>query len=113
MLEWLRRRRSTAWRPPEPRREAPPDPRGVMSGAYLPLYRYLHDRYADTVVLTFAQIESLIGFTLPDLARQREEWWTKPDPGLARPGYADSWILAGRTAHPNLMAVNVVFDRPS
>jgi hypothetical protein len=87
--------------------------RTVMSGAYLSLHRYLHDRYANTVVLTFAQIESLLGFTLPDLARQREDWWTNPDPDLSRPGYADSWILAGRTARPNLPALIVVFDRAS
>jgi len=84
-----------------------------MSGAYLSLHRYLDDRFADTVVLTFAQIESLLGFTLPDQARQSEDWWTAPDPGLARPGYADSWLLAGRTARPNLPALIVVFDRTS
>jgi hypothetical protein len=31
-------------------------------------------------VLTFAEIEDLLGFTLPDLARRREDWWTNPDP---------------------------------
>ena len=36
---------------------------------YKALYEYLDNRYANTVVLTFAQIEDLLGFTLPDPAR--------------------------------------------
>jgi hypothetical protein len=110
MLEWLKGRRSKAWTQPEPDADRS-ESRPVMAGAYLPLHRYLHDRYANTVVLTFAEIESLLGFALPDLARQREGWWTAPEPDVASPGYADSWILAGRTARPNLRAVTVVFDR--
>jgi hypothetical protein len=48
---------------------------------------------------------------LPDLARRREDWWTNPDPQAARPRFSDSWLLANRTARPNLMALTVVFDR--
>jgi len=83
----------------------------IMSGKYLALYEYLENRYANTVVLTFAEIEDLLGFTLPDLARLREEWWTNTDPDGARPSYAGSWILASRTARPNLLAQTVVFER--
>ncbi len=36
-----------------------------MPGEYKSLYEYLEHRYANTVVLTFAQIEDLLGFTLP------------------------------------------------
>jgi hypothetical protein len=83
-----------------------------MSGKYLPLYRYLENRYANTVVLTFAQIEDLLGIPLPDVARLRQEWWTNPDLHMAvPPNYSDSWILASRTARPNLLARTVVFDR--
>ncbi len=113
MFEWMKTRRSTAENQPEHDRNLAGNERTVMSGAYLSLHRYLRDRYANTVVLTFAEIESLLGFTLPDLARLREDWWTAPDPDLSRPGYADSWILAGRTARPNLPALTVVFDRAS
>ena len=35
-----------------------------MPGKYKSLYQYLENRYANTVVLTFAQIEDLLGFTL-------------------------------------------------
>jgi hypothetical protein len=110
MLAWMKRRRSTAHNRPEPVADAPRQ-RSVMSGKYLSLYEYLENRYANTVVLTFAEIEDLLGFPLPDLARRREDWWTKPDPHTARPSYSDSWILASRTARPNLRALTVVFDR--
>jgi len=40
----------------------------VMSGPYLQFFEYLENRYAGTVVLTFAQIESLLGSALPAAA---------------------------------------------
>jgi hypothetical protein len=109
-LAWVERRRSSRLRPREP--DAATIGRTVMSGKYVALYNYLDRRYANTVVLTFAEIEDLVGFSLPDLARQREDWWTKPDRNT-RPRYSDSWTLASRTARPNLLARTVVFDRAS
>ena len=47
-----------------------------MSGKYRLLFRYLEERYAQTVVLTFGEIEDLLGFSLPDQARLSEGWWT-------------------------------------
>ena len=41
-------------------------PAGRRVGKYHGLYDYLKNRYADTVVLTFQQVEDLLGFTLPD-----------------------------------------------
>jgi hypothetical protein len=82
-----------------------------MSGKYLLLYKYLQDRYADTVVLTFEQIESLLGFALPDQARLNQQWWTHPEVTAAGTNYSDSWVLARRTATPNLLAQTVAFER--
>jgi hypothetical protein len=82
-----------------------------MSGTYLLLYHYLEKRYAQTVVLTFGEIEDLLGFTLPDPARHQREWWANTDPRSEPLGYSDSWILASRTATPNLLAGNVAFER--
>jgi hypothetical protein len=62
-------------------------------------------------VLTFSEIEDLLGFPLPDQARLLPEWWTDVAASLAGPNYADSWILARRTAKPNLVAKTVVFER--
>ena len=119
MLDWLKRRRSTEF----PRRDARPaspvssdaakPQRRVMSGTYMLLYKYLENRYADTVVLTFGQIESLLGFALPDQARLNRQWWTNAKAAAAETDYSDCWILARRVATPNLLAQTVAFDRAS
>ena len=82
-----------------------------MPGKYKSLYQYLENRYANTVVLTFAQIEDLLGFMLPDSARVHQEWWAKADPNDTRHLHSRSWTLASRTATPNLRAQTVVFER--
>jgi hypothetical protein len=82
-----------------------------LNGLYSGLHKYLDKRYANTVVLTFAQIEDLLGFTLPDEAHLNDTWWTAPAPVVAGPSYSSSWVLASRTAKPNLSARIVVFDR--
>jgi hypothetical protein len=82
----------------------------AVPSAYLSLYEYLNNRFADTVVLTFAQIEDLLGFALPDLARIGKEWWANEDTdGTA--SQSCSWTEARRTATPNLLARSVVFER--
>ena len=85
--------------------------RRVMTGDYVLLYKYLENRYADTLVLTFAQIEDLLGFALPAPALLRPDWWSDAPSGDVRPAQSDSWTLAGRTATPNLAARIVVFER--
>lgn len=113
MLEWMRRRRLAGERAPEPEADGSKTPRFVMSGPYLSLYTYLEKRYAARVVLTFKEIEDLLGFSLPALARLSEDWWTHPDMRVERARPSDSWIMAHRTAQPNLAALTVVFDRTS
>jgi hypothetical protein len=71
------------------------------------LYRYLAGRYADRVVLTFQQMEDLLGFALPARARIDPTWWTD----ATDPAWADVWALARRAVKPNLMAGHVVFER--
>ena len=64
-----------------------------MSGPYLLLYTYLDTRFADTVVLTFAQIEDVLGFALPAQARLQPEWWTDATDqrgGAASLGFVDA-----------------------
>jgi hypothetical protein len=107
MLDWLKRYGLAARHVAERQAPNPAPTSRVMSGEYLFLYQYLEGRYADTVVLTFAQIEDLLGFTLPDVARLQREWWTRVAPS----GHSDSWLLANRTAVPNLHAKVVVFER--
>ncbi len=83
----------------------------AKAGEYQLLYKYLRDRYANRVVLTFAEIEDLLGFALPARARLQGEWWAATDPIAPRSSQSDSWTLASRTATVNLVAQRVVFDR--
>ena len=80
-----------------------------VAGEYRGLYTYLEHRYASVVVLTFEQIEALLGFALPAPARIEREWWTDlPD---TQP-HSSAWTGAGRTAAPNLGAGTIAFERP-
>jgi hypothetical protein len=76
---------------------------------YRPLYTYLEHRYASVVVLTFEQIEALLGFALPTPARTDREWWTEV---VDTPHHCAAWTGAGRTAAPNLAAGIITFERP-
>jgi hypothetical protein len=80
----------------------------AVPAPYLSLYRYLEHRYASMVVLTFDQIEALLGSALPVTARVEAGWWTDVG-GPKSPSSA--WTGAGRTAVPNLLARNVAFER--
>jgi len=113
MLNWMKRRGWAAHHQREANAETAKPQGRVMSGQYLLLYKYLENRYAHTVVLTFAEIEDLLGFALPDQARLHREWWTDAETSVAGPNYSDSWILASRAATPNLVARTVVFERAS
>ena len=109
MMEWMKRRAPIARdRPADV--ESPGPFRFAAAGQYKALYKYLDERYANTVVLTFAEIEDLLGFTLPDPARVQKEWWTGAD-GAPAAAHSSSWTLARRTASPNLLAQTVVFER--
>ena len=83
----------------------------AIDAAYQGLHRYLRDRFADTVVLTFEQIEDLLGHPLPDAARRQAEWWADGDAAGVRSAQAESWMQADRTATPRVPAGMVAFNR--
>jgi len=104
MFDWLKKKP----RPdPEPATLAWPP----MSGQYLLLHVYLLNRYANRVVLTFSEIEDLLGFSLPSRARLDPGWWAIGGSSIEGPQRSDTWVLANRTATPNLVAQSVVFER--
>jgi len=76
-----------------------------MPREYAPLHSYLDQRYASLVVLSFEQVESLLGFALPAAARADRAWWTSSG------GHTSAWATARRSATPNLLARNVAFER--
>ena len=111
LLAWIRMRRPAAAPVPQHATKILPV---EESGAHVPreyrgLYTYLERRYASVVVLTFAQIESLIGRALPTPARTEREWWTDL---VDTQRHSAAWIGAGRTAAPNLGAETIRFERP-
>jgi len=80
-----------------------------VPGEYLSLYTYLEQRYSSIVVLTFEQMETLLGFALPASACSERDWWTRP--AMPRRRHSAAWTTAGRTATPNLVAKIVTFER--
>ena len=111
MLDWLWKRGSPAPDRSKTFGDIGTRPSCAMSGPYLLLYTYLDKRYADTLVLTFTQIEDILGFALPDAARLHREWWAHSAIDAGGSSYSDAWILAKRTAVPNLPARTVMFAR--
>lgn len=78
---------------------------------YRPLFKYLDGRFADSIVLTFGQIEDLIGHPLPVRAFSEPAWWTGAEPGQTASPQSSSWSQAHRTARANLTSRTVMFDR--
>ena len=114
MLDWMKSRRTKVIAGTGAAAQSAHEAR-ANAGEYQSLYKYLRDRYANRVVLTFAEIEDLLGFSLPAPARLQREWWGGTDPIARRSkqcsAQADAWTLASRTATVNLSAQSVVFER--
>ena len=106
---WLRDRRSRAEVPVSLRVTPPDEAKPPVPAEYMPLYTYLERRYAVTVVLTFEQIEALLGFAPPSPAFSDTEWWTGASEANDR--HTAAWIAARRTAAPHLSAKIVTFER--
>jgi hypothetical protein len=99
MFDWLKSSRPLRTEP-QGRRD-PVRVARTAGGQYEPVCRYVENRYADTVVLTFAEVEDLLGFSLPDLARVQLDWWSS------------ALTVTSRTVTPNLTAEIVSFERTS
>ena len=96
MWSWLKRREWPARQEREATEHVVQPPERVVSGKYQLLHKYLEERFANTVVLTFAEVEDLIGSALPDQARSEPEWWASQPYGQAEPVRADRRVRASR-----------------
>ena len=112
IISWLLKQLASSRGTSAPQEPRLPRPRAVRAPSeYGLLQTYLEDRYASMVVLTFGQIEDLLGFALPDLASSDRAWWATSDTPSEQTSQSKAWTLAGRSASPNLVARTVAFER--
>lgn len=77
-------------------------------GKYEPLRRFLASRHTETVTMTFAEIEKLLGFKLPPSHRYRA-WWSNNGFNNVM---TQEWIEAGyRTEQVDIAGRKLVFRR--
>ena len=79
-----------------------------MSGKYDPLTRFLGKQSEDEVTLAFDRLERLLGFPLPDSARQHPWWWANQNPPRVQ---SSAWASAGWHASASLSSQYVIFRR--
>jgi hypothetical protein len=76
---------------------------------YEPLQRYLAEQPGRELPMTFKDIESVLGFRLPDSARAHRPWWSN---NVGTHVNAAAWRRAGwRTARVDLASEKVTFVR--
>ena len=83
-------------------------------GKYAPLYRHLLSACrGEEWHTTFGEIETILGFRLPDSARLYRPWWSNQRKGAGH-SHALSWHAAGwKTRAVDLAAETLVFARTS
>ena len=83
-------------------------------GKYAPLYRHLVSIPASPEWrVTFGEVESILGFRLPDSARLYRPWWSNQNKGAGH-SHALSWHAAGwKTREVDLEEETLVFARVS
>ena len=82
----------------------------TQGNKYIPLLDYLQRAPQDEITLTFNEIETVIGDTLPPSARTRRGWWANRSQGSPQ---AAAWIGAGYHAeNVDLDTEHVTFRKP-
>jgi hypothetical protein len=78
---------------------------------YAPLRHWLHETTANHISATFEQIETILGFKLPDAARQRPQWWAN-EYGDTKHVQSLAWLDDGfHTRNLNLVKETIDFER--
>jgi DNA-binding transcriptional regulator YiaG len=82
----------------------------TQGNKYTPLMDYLQRTPQDEITLTFDEIETLIGDTLPPSARTQRSWWGNRSKGSPQ---AAAWMEANYHAKDlDLRAEHVTFRKP-
>jgi hypothetical protein len=80
---------------------------------YDPLCKHLHQQVNGSVILTFCDIESILGDLLPPSAGKYPEWWANETNPHTTHTQCKAWLEAGFKAFPNLAAREVRFAKGS
>ncbi|MGE7601291.1 DUF7662 domain-containing protein [Peribacillus sp. NPDC097675] len=78
---------------------------GTRNSKYEPLHKFLKLNGSNRIVMTFLEVEDVLGFTLPVSASRYMAWWD----GASQHTQAYSWTEAGFKAKPNLSEKKVEF----
>ena len=85
--------------------------KAARRGKYAPLYEHLRTRKKDEWHASFADIEAILGFELPDSARIHRPWWANQGESGGH-SHALAWHMAGwKTAKVHLGDETLVFVR--
>ncbi|MBM0743838.1 helix-turn-helix transcriptional regulator [Phormidium sp. CLA17] len=77
---------------------------------YQPLLEYLLQEDRPEIVLTFADIETLMGAPLPESARHNRAWWSNRSKGALQ---STAWMSAGYLVKDlNFLDEQVTFHKP-
>lgn len=110
-LNWLtgnRPKRGGGGAPFDPPGRSPSTPNPSRGSRYDGLREYLANRAEPVVRLSFAEIERIIGGSLPPSARRHRPWWANQHAGTHV--HARSWLDAGRrTANVDMNGATVDF----
>lgn len=77
---------------------------------YYPLFEHLQHCHQAAVMLTFAEIETLMGCSLPESARRKRNWWSNRDSPSALQAIA--WISAGYQVESVNLTQQIVTFKP-
>lgn len=82
----------------------------ISTSKYYPLQEYLRQSGADEIAMTFAEVEEILGASLPPTARVQRAWWSNRSSGAVQ---ANAWMLAGYHAEEvDIGDERVTFRRP-
>ena len=76
---------------------------------YDPLRDHLERQAAETVTMTFAELDALV--KLPAPAKRFAFWWANEDPKTTIHAQCRAWQEAGYMADPNLRGKRVIFRK--
>ena len=85
--------------------------RTVERSRYAPLYRHLRARTGREWQVSFAELEEVLGFRLPESALVHRSWWSNQRNGGGH-GHSLAWQAAGwKTRAVDLEEKTLVFER--